>query len=181
MNNYELEAAQTIGIDEDGLGLFCTIESEMNKDKQYELRCTESATGVVVHNCTCKAFYYYKRCKHIGIVQGMWNKIYAPVKVVEAPKEAPVKKVRKARTGLVRKVRNGGLVLVNAPTKVEEIATEVGVTVEQVQEIAEIAAEHNREKLEGKHTEMTLPIGPRDTKKDWKKANFGTKAFSILK
>jgi hypothetical protein len=167
MNNYELEAAQTIRVDEDGLGLFCTVESEMNKDRRYELRCTESSTEVVVHNCSCKGYQYYKRCKHVGIVQAYWNRIYAPVKVVETPKvEAPVKKTRKPRTGLVRKVRNGGLVLVQAPTKVEQIATEVGVTIEQVQEIAEIAAEHNREKLEGKHTEMCLPIGPRDTKKD---------------
>ena len=32
MNNYEVEAAQSIEIDEDGLGAFCTTrELEMNK------------------------------------------------------------------------------------------------------------------------------------------------------
>lgn len=111
MNNYHEEAVKNIAVEEDGLGLFCTIPSEMNKDRRYKLRCTESSNEVVVTPCCCKGFCYYKRCKHISIVQGMWNRIYAPVKV-EAPKEAPVKKVRKPRNGLVHKVRNGGLVKV---------------------------------------------------------------------
>ena len=127
MNNYHEEAASTITVDEDGLGLFCSIESEMNKDRRYELRCEESATEVVVKSCSCKGFYYYKRCKHIGIVQGYWNRIYAPVKV-----EAPVKKTRKPRNGLVRKVRNGGLVLVQAPAKKTPVAKAIETAVEAV-------------------------------------------------
>ena len=108
MNNYHEEATQNIAINEDGLGLFCTIPSEMDKNRRYELRCTESSNEVVVHSCTCKGFSCYKRCKHIGIVQAYWDRLYKPTPKVEAP----VKKVRKPRNGLVRKVRNGGLVRV---------------------------------------------------------------------
>ena len=114
MNNYREEATQNIEIDEDGIGLFCSIQSEMNKDRFYTVRCEEHAHEVVVTSCTCKGFYYYKRCKHVSMVQAFWTNIYKPVeiKVVEAPKEAPVKKQRKPRNGLVRKVRNGGLIRV---------------------------------------------------------------------
>ena len=65
---------------------------------------------------------------------------------------------------------------------IQEVASSLDIPVTEVKKIAAIAAEHNREKLEGKHTEMCLPIGPRDTKKDITRAALTTnRGFQLLK
>jgi hypothetical protein len=152
MDNYEVAATKDMEISEDGLGLYCSIPSEMNKERFYTVRCEEHAHEVIVHSCTCKGFYYYKRCKHVSMVQAYWNRIYksntkentSKFATRKAAPVAKIVKVRKPRNGVVRKVRNGGLVLVKAP-------------------IAKI---------------IELPVKVTDIST---RGNFGTKAFSILR
>jgi hypothetical protein len=125
----------------------------------------EGKSSVHASHCNCSSFARHQHCTHIETTQKYWARFYKPVAPVVV--EAPVKKVRKARTGLVRKVRGGGLVKVEQPVeKVQEIATTLDIPVAEVEAIKVIAAEHHKEMTEGKHTEMCLPIGPRDTKKD---------------
>lgn len=50
-------------------------------------------------------------------------------------------------------------------SKVAEVAAEVGVPVSEVEKIAAIAAEYNAA-MKPKHTDLALPIGPGDTKRD---------------
>jgi hypothetical protein len=38
MNSYHETATRDMKISEDGLGLFCTVPSEMDESKRYELR-----------------------------------------------------------------------------------------------------------------------------------------------
>ncbi len=133
MNNYEAEAVRDMEISEDGLGLYCSIQSEMDKERFYTVRCAEHAHEVVVHSCNCKGFYYYKRCKHVSLVQAYWNRIYknntkANTSKFVARKAAPVAK----KSPLVRKVRNGGLVLVKAPAKKTPVAKVIEQAVEAV-------------------------------------------------
>jgi hypothetical protein len=133
MNNYHETAARNIAINEDHNGMFCTIPSEMDSKRCYELRCIESAHEVVVCSCTCKGFSYYRRCKHVGIVQAMWNRIYksntkANTSQFATRKAAPVAK----KSPLVRKSRNGGLVLVKAPAKKTAVAKVIEQAVEAV-------------------------------------------------
>lgn len=67
-------------------------------------------------------------------------------------------------------------------TKKAKVAKKVGISIEQVQEIAVIALEHKADIAGSKHTELTRPIGPRDTKKDWTKAALTTnRGFSLMK
>ena len=161
-------ALKNIRIDEDANGLIARVPS--SDGKYYTVRCVEGKSSVHASHCNCSSFARHQHCTHIEAVARYYGKIYKPAAPVETPVvvEAPVKKVRKARNGLVRKVRGGGLVLVAQPVveKVQEIATALDIPVAEVEAIAEIAAEHKAEMTEGKHTDFTLPIGPRDTKKD---------------
>jgi hypothetical protein len=167
MNNYEVEAVQDMEISEDGLGLYCSIQSEMNKDVVYTVRCTESAHEVVAHSCTCKGFYYYNRCKHVSLVQAYWNRIYKNntsenTSKFVARKAAPVAKivkVRKSRNGLVRKVRNGGLVKVEQTVLAEKCIRDAERRIEA-----------------GKIIELPVKVTDISTR-----GNFGTKAFSLMR
>lgn len=77
-----------------------------------------------------------KPCKHLSIVQAFWTRIY------------------KSNTAKIAE-----------SSKVEEIATALDIPTEEVAKIAEIAAEYKQE-IKPKHTDLELPIGPGDTKKD---------------
>ena len=75
-NFYQATAEKYIEIDGEGNELICTIPSEKDASKRYELKCVESATSVEVCSCTCKGFEYTGHCKHQAIVQAFWNRIY---------------------------------------------------------------------------------------------------------
>lgn len=79
-------------------------------------------------------------------------------------------KAKSAPSWLINLVNTGKIVAPNhvvetASPKVEQIAKEVGITVEQAQELAAIALDYQQE-IKPKHTDLCLPIGPHDTKED---------------
>lgn len=128
------------------------------------------------HTCTCQGNASFgRKCYHIKHVECQENIRRESAKL--APEFAAVKLPVWAMWLL-----ESGVLVAPQATKVERIAQDVGISAEQVAEIAVIAAEHKAEMTDGKHTEMCLPIGPRDTKKDMMKAALTKNSgFSVLR
>lgn len=153
---YSKYATEHMEIDMDDKGLFCKVCSERHEHVSYTVRVDESQLVPVATSCNCPS---KKPCKHMHIVNAFYVRIYKS-NIAKAAESAKVEEV--------------------SPV-VEQIAEEVGITVEQAQEIAAIALDYQQE-IKPKHTDLCLPIGPRDTKKDWRNAALTKNSgFSILR
>jgi hypothetical protein len=124
----------------------------------HNVTCIENE----VRGCTCKGSEYRRKCFHRDGVQS---------RLVERQEVASQFLAAHAPSWLVELVSKGVVVAPKQVVKtvspqLEQVASEIGISVEQLQELLPIAQEHHKEMIEGKHTEMCLPIGPRDTKKD---------------
>jgi hypothetical protein len=185
-----------VSISEDNDGLYVEVISESDENKTYKVHCDESGLVPVATRCQCEGHEHGYICKHAQAANLYWNHIYKS-NVEKAAKASQSQQVTSpapssssytmssAVYAKLASLNEAQMTIVEEvkadDEKAVKIAEKIGVPVAEVEAIRAIAKEH-KAAMQPKATDVCLPIGPRDTKKDWRKAALnGNKGFSLLK
>jgi hypothetical protein len=166
---YGMYIQTFLKVDEDCKGLYVSVPGYA--DDTFKVYSEENDICPQVTHCRCSHFAHKGTCEHAQAVQVFWNRIYksniekAEMKALETSMDASdlVEEVYEevAFSEQIEATIGSDTLIV---TKVQKIAASLNIAIEEVARIAKIAADYQQE-IKPKHTEMTLPVGPGDTRK----------------